>query len=604
MRRPARPPGRVGRRAHGRVYNVGPRARLRWPLAAEAVRRGPHRMDPLQSLVNSVTAAPTPAARMRALNALSTELARTGQAPQAFVIAKEARDIAARSGDRQLDAESLHALARCHFYLADFMPALEGMLRAAQLYQDAGDLTGAATAFAGIGLCQHRLGAHDDAVVSLLRALEIARTQKLDTLEIDICNSLGSALIAADRIDEAARYLASGIELAQARGDRNLLTKLLLNQSLLAKTRGDARAATDAGGAQQEYAKGLAHATQALELARALGNVYDEAQCLGQTGTMLRLLHSHADAAVILRQTLALGRTLKEPNVQAEALLELGSLHVAEGRAAEARQCLSEAIVLARSISARSVLAEACEALSQVQEQSGDFAGALAMYKEFHAVREGELAGSRKHAASAAQVWLDFQDASRRASQYRERAETLAADHAALARKTKVLMEVSQQDPLTGLLNRRGLDARIGALIAASEAGESPLTIVLIDVDRFKRINDTYSHAVGDAVLRRVAGIIRDHCRQDDLPVRYGGDEFLVVLAGADLASGRRVVERLKRASDAHRWESEAAGLRVTLSIGVAARARGATIAATVAVADEALYEAKAAGRDRIATRA
>jgi diguanylate cyclase (GGDEF)-like protein len=129
------------------------------------------------------------------------------------------------------------------------------------------------------------------------------------------------------------------------------------------------------------------------------------------------------------------------------------------------------------------------------------------------------------------------------------------------------------------------------------------LTIVLIDVDRFKRINDTFSHAVGDAVLRRVAGIIRDHCRQDDLPVRYGGDEFLVVLAGADLASGRGVVERLKRASDAHRWETEAAGLKVTLSIGLTVHARGATIAATVAAADEALYEAKAAGRDRIATR-
>ena len=561
-------------------------------------------MDPLQSLLNAVHAASTPAARMRALNALSTELARTGQATQAFELAKEAREIAARSGDRQLDAESLHALARCHFYLADFMPALEGMLQAAQLYQDSGDLAGAATAFAGIGLCQHRLGAHDDAVVSLLRALETARAQKLDTLEINIYNSLGSALIAAERVDEAARYLAAGIELAQARGDRNLLTKLLLNQSLLAKTRGDARAATDAAGAQQEYAKGLAQVTQALELARALGNVYDEAHCLGQTGTMLRLLHMHADAAVVLQQTLAAGRALNEPHVQAEALLELGSLHVAQGRTAEARQCLTEAIGMARRIAARSVLAEGCEALSQVLEQAGDFAGALAAYKEFHAVREAELAGSRKHAATAAQVWLDFQDASRRATQYRERAETLAADHAALTRKAKVLIEVSQQDPLTGLLNRRGLDARVGALIAATEVNELPLTIVLIDVDRFKRINDTFSHAVGDAVLRRVAGLIRDHCRQDDLPVRYGGDEFLVVLAGADLATGRRVVERLKRASDAYRWESEAAGLKVTLSIGLALRARGATIATTIAAADEALYEAKAAGRDRIATRA
>jgi diguanylate cyclase (GGDEF)-like protein len=218
-------------------------------------------------------------------------------------------------------------------------------------------------------------------------------------------------------------------------------------------------------------------------------------------------------------------------------------------------------------------------------------------------VREAELAGSRKHAATAAQLWIDFQDASRRASQYRERAETLAADHAALTKKAEVLAEVSQQDPLTGLLNRRGLDAYIGTLVGASEVNGVPLTLALIDVDLFKRINDTFSHSVGDTVLRRVSSVIRAHCRQDDLPVRYGGDEFLLVLAGADLATGTRVLQRLKRASDACLWQSEVPGLTVTLSIGIASHVRGATIAATIAAADEALYAAKAAGRDRIVAK-
>ena len=97
-------------------------------------------------------------------------------------------------------------------------PALECLLEAAHIYQDCGDLAGAATAFAGIGTCQHRLGAHDDAVASLLRALESARAQKLETLETNIFNSLGSALIAANRVDEAARYIETGIELARGDG--------------------------------------------------------------------------------------------------------------------------------------------------------------------------------------------------------------------------------------------------------------------------------------------------------------------------------------------------------------------------------------------------
>lgn len=553
-------------------------------------------MDPVLALEQAVNDAPNAVARVRALNALSTELARTGQPKRAFAYADEARTLAARNGDRQLVAETGHAVARCHFYLADFMRALEYLLEAAQMYEDAGDQAGAAAAFAGVGTCQHRLGAHEDAVASMLRALASARAQKLATLEINIHNSLGSALIAANRMDEAARYLRKGLELAQAANNRNMLTKLLHNQSLLAKQRGDALSKTNEGAAQREYASGLAQVTRSLELARALGNPYDEMHSLGQTGTMLRLLHSHAEAMKVLDETIEVAKRLNEPYVQAEAMMERGSCLVAQGRVDEARQSLADAIVLARQIGASSVLAEACESLSRLFEDAGDFKASLALYKEFHSVREAELAGSRKHAVTAAQLWLDFQEANRRA-------ETLAADHAALARKAKALTEVSEQDPLTSLLNRRGLDARIEEIMQSSDASGEPFTVAVIDIDRFKRINDTYSHAVGDTVLRRVAAIIRDQCRQHDLPVRYGGDEFLLVLAGADLAMGTRVLARLKETVDAWPWAREAPGLKVTLSIGIATRPRQGTLEAAIAAADAALYDAKAGGRDRIATK-
>ena len=558
------------------------------------------RMDSLPVLEAAVTTAINPADKARALIALSTELARTGQARRAVALAEEAREIAAYAGDLQLDAQTRHALARCWFYLADFMPALELMFEAAKLYEQCGDQAGTATALAGVGLCQDRLGAHDDAVASLLRALELARAQKLSTLEINIHNSLGAALIDAKRIDEAGRYLAAGIDLANDADNQNLLTKLLLNQTLLAKERGVRLEATDPEGAAAAYAQGLDQATRALALARTLNNAYDEAHCLGHTGTMLRLLNRNDEADVALRQTIAFGVSLDESNLQAEALCERGALLAAMHRLPEAIECLTEAITLARRAGAKGMLAQACAAQSLVLEQSGDLAGALKLYKEFHDVREAELAGSRRHAANAAQLWLDFQDASRRAAKYREQAEILAADHAVLTEEAKVLTEASQHDPLTGLLNRRGLDARIGTLVAASEINDVPLTIALIDVDLFKRINDNFSHTLGDTVLRRVAGFIRSHCRQNDLPVRYGGDEFLLVLADVDLERGMPVLERLKRACDTSPWHEEAAELMVTLSIGVAMRPRGGTIASTIAMADQALYLAKAAGRDRI----
>ena len=136
------------------------------------------------------------------------------------------------------------------------MPALEYLLEAAQIYEDGGDQAGAATAFAGVGTVpasarreRRRRG------LDAARARSRRARQKLATLEINIYNSLGSALISANRIDEAARYLATGIELAQATDNRNLLTKLLHNQSLLAKQRGDELAAPSGARRRQEYAR-------------------------------------------------------------------------------------------------------------------------------------------------------------------------------------------------------------------------------------------------------------------------------------------------------------------------------------------------------------
>ena len=144
-------------------------------------------------------------------------------------------------------------------------------------------------------------------------------------------------------------------------------------------------------------------------------------------------------------------------------------------------------------------------------------------------------------------------------------------------------------DPLTGLGNRQ-------MLVSAIERGGEELCAVFVDVDQFKQVIDRYSHAVGDEVLRRIAVILRTHCRTEDVPVRYGGDEFLILVSGGG-AAALGVAERLHAAVRSAPWEEVAAGLEVTVSVGVGrpVPARGA-----IAAADTALYAAKRAGRDRV----
>ena len=390
---------------------------------------------------------------MRALDALATELARTGQAKRALILAEEARSIAESLNDSELVARALHTLARCHFYVADFVMALELLLEATRMYRAHGDGAGGATALAGVGLCQHRLNAQEDAVASLLAALESARELGLAALEINIYNSLASVELTAGRPEEAERYLAQGIELASAQGNKNLLTKLVHNQTLVAQKRGEQ--AADPGAAQRDYEAGLELSRQALALARELGNRYDEAHSLGQSGTMLRLLGKNDEAQASLAGALALGRDLEETRVQAEALLELGRLY-ADRDGAEARRYFNEAIALAERTDARNLLADACSDLSAQYEREGDIKASLAAYKRFHAVREAEFTTTREHAARAAHLWLDFQHATRQATQYREQVALLAEDKDALAKQAEVLTQASEHDPLTSLLEPPG----------------------------------------------------------------------------------------------------------------------------------------------------
>ncbi len=151
------------------------------------------------------------------------------------------------------------------------------------------------------------------------------------------------------------------------------------------------------------------------------------------------------------------------------------------------------------------------------------------------------------------------------------------------------------RDPLTGLDNRRRFDL----LLDRVDRGRltAPLVLLLVDVDHFKAINDAYSHAAGDRALREVARIVRAHCRAEDVPVRYAGDEFTVFLRG-DLAVGREVAERI-RAAVAR--SAILPGVRLTVSVGLAELTDGMTGDALFRQADSRLYAAKSSGRDTIA---
>jgi diguanylate cyclase (GGDEF)-like protein len=160
----------------------------------------------------------------------------------------------------------------------------------------------------------------------------------------------------------------------------------------------------------------------------------------------------------------------------------------------------------------------------------------------------------------------------------------------------------SRRDALTGLPNRRAFEEDLAREAARAARTGAPLAVVVLDVDRFKAVNDAHGHAAGDAVLRAVAARAGAAVRAGDVLARVGGEEFAILLAGADLARAVEAAERLRRALAAAPVEAAGLALRVTASFGCAALGAGEAPQALVARADARLYEAKRDGRDRVAS--
>jgi diguanylate cyclase (GGDEF)-like protein len=155
------------------------------------------------------------------------------------------------------------------------------------------------------------------------------------------------------------------------------------------------------------------------------------------------------------------------------------------------------------------------------------------------------------------------------------------------------------QDALTGLANRRRLDARLAIEHARVSRHGGALSVLMLDLDRFKRVNDEYGHAAGDAVLAAAAHAMVDELRAIDLGGRFGGEEFLAVLPDTPLDDAMRVAGRIRRRVAALVTIHDGTAIAVTVSIGVAQLDDGGSIAGLLARADAALYDAKRGGRDR-----
>jgi diguanylate cyclase len=418
-------------------------------------------------------------------------------------------------------------------------------------------------------------GDHATALSTLEHAEALAR-DSADTLrlarvlrQIGIVSSIlgrhQHALSCLEEAVSALRLLAAPEELRHAR------LSLLNAHSRRLESLAEAGAPRPQPGVDQHLAQWQALAEEAT----AAGQLRLAVMCWGNHAIVLHRAGRAAEAAAELGGLLQRYREFGMKPNEGLALAELGQCAESMHDPELARQHYRQARGLLAESGAQDDLIEALVGLARCEEQLGNIPAAYAALKELRAVE----AQRRDEAARQALLQREL------------RVE--------LARLTNQWARQAVQDPLTGLANRRALERWLGEHWPRVEQGQ-PMALVLLDLDHFKRINDTLGNDTGDLVLKEVAQLLKAQCRGSDLAVRYGGEEFLLALAGSGVEAAGLLAERLRGLVKAQPWATLAPGLSVTSSFGVADASEALEPAALLTLADRRLYAAKFAGRDRV----
>jgi diguanylate cyclase (GGDEF)-like protein len=179
-------------------------------------------------------------------------------------------------------------------------------------------------------------------------------------------------------------------------------------------------------------------------------------------------------------------------------------------------------------------------------------------------------------------------------------AEKVAQRTKELEESHEELKQLSMTDPLTGLFNRRSCEEKFQNEINRFKRTQESFSIILSDIDHFKKINDNYGHNIGDQVLVETARIIKNYSRKTDMVFRWGGEEFLFILTGTEINGGVIVGEKIRSSIEKNEFLYNGNNVPVTMSFGVSIYEEGQTMEECIAQADENLYKAKKAGRNRV----
>jgi diguanylate cyclase (GGDEF)-like protein len=521
---------------------------------------------------------------------LARVLAGRGLPTRAYALALDLHQQALRNADEVLLAESSDCLADCCVMTAHYEPGIRFARSGRALWQARGDIARQAGASSRLALLLSAIG-EQDALTAADAALDLAEQAGEPIEVIRALDATSVVLTLLKQPDRAIAFSERAVALSRAE-DFPLPSVLINLAEALVQVGLQSESETTLAA---NIARALAVTREALAQARTRGDGWVERLAVNNIAEYSLHVGDTATAEAVLPEY---DQAAGEPTDRCRIhhMWIRGRTQAAQGRPEHALAPLLACRRMATALGELETLTPCHLDIANAHAALGNFEAALASHRAFHDsyVRQASEAAQRRARIYALQRETEALRAA--ASEAESRASNLAMINDMLSREAERLTRTSLEDPLTGLPNRRRLDVAFLDLLTSKAA----FVLAMIDVDHFKQVNDRFSHPVGDAVLRVVADLLAGGARHEDLVVRYGGEEFALLMRDADPQTAAAACERLRASVQGYDWSTLRPGLSVTISIGVAASTEEAGHDAVVALADFRLYRAKQSGRNRV----
>jgi two-component system cell cycle response regulator len=527
------------------------------------------------------------------------QLSCEGQVEAALALAQSVQDAALAADDQNRRASAASHMGWYCFMLGYYEEGILHVLSARDFYGVTGDRPRESWTRAIHAWLLIEIGAPIEALDEAMLALDLAEAAAEPRATCFALNVVGVVFWMLGQLDRAVQFAERAVALARVIGDQVDLGRWLINRAGIEAEfwhQAQSAGSKEPQATEAHMVRALALANEARELALAAGDSWSERLALCNLAEYYLCLGQRENAAAVLANWEGLrgGGGIRS---RIYYLFARGKLQIAEEEIEAAIATLSECATLAAETGDLEIGVPCCRHLADALALCGRYGEALQWHRDFHARYVRKSTETSLIRSRVAAIQYETRQLQARVETERSRADGLEQMNRALAQEAALLMNASMEDVLTGLPNRRGLER---ALLEIASKGGHDYAFAMMDIDHFKRVNDTFSHALGDEVLRQVALLLRITTRETDLLFRYGGEEFVLLMEDTDVLLAAKICRRISQAIRSWSWSQIHPNLRITLSIGVALAVEARTPVEVMAVADERLYQAKNAGRDRI----